>query len=78
MIEREGKESNILTNHEKSRNFGRRKRFESYIFLMTSQNSFQKESEPIYRHSFLGKFDVKDLKVGKNNQSEQWKFCSRA
>ena len=24
-----------------------------------------KESEPIYRHSFLGKFDVKDLKSGK-------------
>lgn len=37
--------------------------FESYIFSADeSKILLQKESEPIYRHSFLGKFDVKDLK----------------
>ena len=37
--------------------------FESYIFSPDeSKILLQKESEPIYRHSFLGKFDVKDLK----------------
>ena len=41
-------------------------RFESYIFSDDeSKILLLKESEPIYRHSFLGKFDVKDLKSGK-------------
>lgn len=40
--------------------------FESYIFSDDeSKILLQKESQPIYRHSFLGKFDVKDLKSGK-------------
>ena len=41
-------------------------RFESYEFSDDeSKILLLKESEPIYRHSFLGKFDVKDLKSGK-------------
>ena len=40
--------------------------FESYIFNEDeSKILLLKESQPIYRHSFLGKFDVKDLKSGK-------------
>lgn len=40
--------------------------FEGYVFSQDeSKILLQKESEPIYRHSFLGKFDVKDLKTGK-------------
>lgn len=40
--------------------------FESYEFSDDeSKILLLKESEPIYRHSFLGKFDVKDLKSGK-------------
>ncbi len=40
--------------------------FESYIFSPDeSKILLQKESEQIYRHSFLGKFDVKDLKSNK-------------
>ena len=40
--------------------------FESYTFSGDeSKILLQKESEPIYRHSFWGKFDVKDLKSGK-------------
>lgn len=40
--------------------------FESYTFSDDeSKILLQKDSEPIYRHSFLGKFDVKDLKSGK-------------
>ncbi|MBP0613612.1 S9 family peptidase [Chryseobacterium sp. cx-311] len=39
--------------------------FESYIFSDDeSKILLLKESEPIYRHSFLGKFDVKDFKSG--------------
>lgn len=41
-------------------------RFESYTFNEDeSKILLLKASEPIYRHSFLGKFDVKDLKSGK-------------
>ena len=41
-------------------------KFQSYIFNDDeSKILLLKESEPIYRHSFLGKFDVKDLKSGK-------------
>ncbi len=41
-------------------------RFQSYIFNDDeSKILLLKESEPIYRHSFLGKFDVKDFKTGK-------------
>ena len=41
-------------------------KFESYIFNDDeSKILLLKESEPIYRHSFFGKFDVKDLKSGK-------------
>lgn len=40
--------------------------FESYVFSDDeSKILLLKESQPIYRHSFLGKFDVKDLKSGK-------------
>lgn len=40
--------------------------FQSYIFSEDeSKIMLLKESQPIYRHSFLGKFDVKDLKSGK-------------
>lgn len=40
--------------------------FESYEFSDDeSKIVLLKESEPIYRHSFLGKFDIKDLKSGK-------------
>jgi len=40
--------------------------FESYEFSEDeSKILLLKESEPIYRHSFFGKFDVKDLKSGK-------------
>lgn len=40
--------------------------FQNYILNGDeSKILLQKESEPIYRHSFLGKFDVKDLKSGK-------------
>ncbi|WP_027383642.1 S9 family peptidase [Epilithonimonas caeni] len=40
--------------------------FESYIFSPDeSKILLQKESQDIYRHSFLGKFDVKDLKSNK-------------
>ncbi len=40
--------------------------YESYIFNDDeSKILLLKESQPIYRHSFLGKFDVKDLKSGK-------------
>ncbi len=41
-------------------------RFQSYIFSSDeSKILLLKERENIYRHSFLGKFDVKDLKSGK-------------
>lgn len=40
--------------------------FEGYTFSDDeSKVLLQKQSEPIYRHSFLGKFEVKDLKTGK-------------
>lgn len=40
--------------------------YESYTFSDDeSKILLLKESEPIYRHSFLGKFEVKDLKSGK-------------
>ncbi|MCL1668992.1 S9 family peptidase [Elizabethkingia ursingii] len=41
-------------------------KFEGYTFSNDeSKILLQKSKEPIYRHSFLGKFDVKDLKSGK-------------
>jgi len=41
--------------------------FESYEFSDDeSKILLLKESQPIYRHSFLGVYDVKDLKSGKN------------
>lgn len=41
-------------------------KFESYIFSGDeSKILLLKESEPIYRHSYLGIFDVKDLRTGK-------------
>lgn len=40
--------------------------FESYEFSEDeSKILLLKESEPIYRHSYLGKFDIKDLRSGK-------------
>ena len=50
-------------------------KFESYIFNDDeSKIMLLKESEPIYRHSFLGKFDVKDLKSGKILSLNEGKF----
>lgn len=49
------KEGNIVDGKFESYEFSDD---ESKILLLT-------ESQPIYRHSFLGKFDVKDLKSGK-------------
>lgn len=49
------KEGNIVDGNFQSYEFSDD---ESKILLL-------KESEPIYRHSFLGKFDIKDLKSGK-------------
>lgn len=41
-------------------------RFQSYEFSEDeSQILLLKESNPIYRHSFLGKYDIKDLRSGK-------------
>lgn len=49
------KNGNIVAGH-----------FENYIFSEDENKiMLQKESEPIYRHSFLGKFMVKDLKSEK-------------
>lgn len=40
--------------------------FEDYILSDDEQKILlQKDSQPIYRHSFLGKFEVKDLSTGK-------------
>lgn len=50
-------------------------KFESYIFNDDeSKILLLNESEPIYRHSFLGKFDVKDLKSGKVLSLNEGKF----
>lgn len=50
-------------------------RFESYEFSDDeSKILLLKESEPIYRHSFLGKFDIKDLKSGKVIALNEGKF----
>jgi len=50
-------------------------RFESYEFSDDeSKIMLLKESQPIYRHSFLGKFDIKDLKSGKVISLNQGKF----
>ncbi|MDV7699038.1 S9 family peptidase [Chryseobacterium soli] len=49
------KEGNIVDGQYESYEFSDD---ESKILLLT-------ESQPIYRHSFLGKFEVKDLKTGK-------------
>lgn len=49
------KEGNIVDGQYQSYEFSDD---ESKILLLT-------ESQPIYRHSFLGKFEVKDLKTGK-------------
>ncbi len=41
-------------------------KFQSYSFSSDeSKVMLLKESQPIYRHSFLGKFEIKDLKSGK-------------
>jgi dipeptidyl-peptidase-4 len=49
--------------------------FQSYEFSDDeSQILLLKASEPIYRHSFLGKFDVKDLKLGKTMSLNEGKF----
>lgn len=50
-------------------------RFESYEFSDDeSKILLLKESQPIYRHSFLGKFDIKDLKSGKVIALNEGKF----
>lgn len=42
-------------------------KFQSYSFSSDeSKVMLLKESQPIYRHSFLGKFEIKDLKSGKS------------
>lgn len=49
--------------------------FESYEFSNDeSKMLLLKESQPIYRHSFLGKFEVKDLKSGKTMELNQGNF----
>ncbi|MCJ8153729.1 S9 family peptidase [Chryseobacterium sp. SSA4.19] len=49
--------------------------FESYEFSDDeSKILLLKESQPIYRHSFLGKFEVKDLKSGKTIALNDGKF----
>ncbi|WP_027386649.1 S9 family peptidase [Chryseobacterium gregarium] len=50
-------------------------KFESYEFSDDeSKILLLKESQPIYRHSFLGKFEVKDLKSGKIISLNEGKF----
>ncbi|MGC4127960.1 MAG: S9 family peptidase [Bergeyella sp.] len=74
VIEREGiakysyktsqKEGNIVDGN-----------FESYEFSDDeSKILLLKESEPIYRHSFFGKFEVKDLKSGKTTALNNGNF----
>lgn len=42
--------------------------YQSYIFNEDeSKMLLLKESQPIYRHSFLGKFEIRDLKTGKTS-----------
>ncbi|QIG89473.1 S9 family peptidase [Chryseobacterium sp. POL2] len=49
--------------------------FESYQFSEDeSKILLLKESQPIYRHSFLGKFDIKDLKSGKTTSLNNGDF----
>ena len=48
--------------------------FESYEFSDDeSKILLLKESQPIYRHSFLGKYDIKDLKTGKTTTLNEGK-----
>ena len=64
-IERDGIAKYSYKTFEKTGNIVNG-RFEDYTFSADeSKILLQKESEEIYRHSFLGKFDVKDLKSGK-------------
>lgn len=50
-------------------------RFQSYIFSTDeSKILLLKESQPVYRHSFLGKFDVKDLKSGQTLSLNEGNF----
>lgn len=50
-------------------------RYESYEFSSDeSKILLLKESEPIYRHSFFGKYEVKDLKTGKIMPLNEGKF----
>ena len=50
-------------------------KFESYQFSKDeSKILLLTESQPIYRHSFLGKFEVKDLKSGKTIQLNNGNF----
>jgi dipeptidyl-peptidase-4 len=49
--------------------------FQSYEFSDDeSKILLLKDSEPIYRHSFLGKYEVKDLKSGKTVSLNDGKF----
>ena len=48
--------------------------FQSYEFSSDeSKILLLKDSQPIYRHSFLGKFEVKDLKTGKTTSLNEGK-----
>lgn len=50
-------------------------KFQSYEFSDDeSKILLLKESDPIYRHSFLGKFDVKDFKTGKTQSLNNGNF----
>ena len=48
--------------------------FESYEFSDDeSKNLLLKDSQPIYRHQFLGKYDIKDLQSGKTTSLNEGK-----
>ncbi|AYO58875.1 S9 family peptidase [Chryseobacterium sp. 6424] len=50
-------------------------RYESYLFNDDeSKILLLKESEPVYRHSFFGKYEVKDLKTGKTVNLNEGRF----
>lgn len=74
VIERDGIARYSYKTSEKSGNIvdGR---YENYLFSDDeSQILLQKESQSIYRHSFLGKFEVKDLKTGKTTALNNGNF----
>lgn len=50
-------------------------KFQGYEFSQDEQKVLlTTESEPVYRHSYLGKFDIKDIKTGKTTQLNHGNF----